>query len=159
MKKVLAVLVSLALFVAVSVAYAADEPKPAQPQGMPMMDHQMMMKGGGGMGMMDCPMMKGDGGKGQMGGMMKGGMMQHHQMMMHDMMQTMKDMMAIQKKMLSTVTPEEKAKMETDLSGMMEKMDKMMSSCKCMMMDMQKPAPGETKEPKKEEPMPMEHKH
>jgi hypothetical protein len=158
MKKVLAVLVSLVLFWAVAFAQAADEQKAAPSQEMPMMDHQTMMKGGDGKSMMmDCPMMKDGDGKGMMsGGMMKGGMMKHHQMMMHDAMQMMKDMMAIQKKMLTGATPEDKMKMEADLSTMMDKMDKMMSSSKCMMMNMQKPAAGEQK---KEEPMPMEHKH
>ena len=155
MKKVLAVLVSLVLFGTVAIARAADEQKAAQPQEMQMMDHHKMMKGDDGKEMMDCPMMKGDGEKGKMG-MMKGGMMKHHRMIMHDMMKMMKQMMAIQKKMLSTATPEEKAKMDAELSAMMEKMDKMLHSCHCMMMDKEKPAAGDQK---KEEPMPMEHKH
>jgi ABC-type uncharacterized transport system permease subunit len=96
-------------------------------------------------------MMKGPDEKG-----MKGGMMKHHQMMMHDMMQMMKDMMAIQKKMLTTTTTEDKAQMGKDLSAMMEKMDKMMLSPQCRMMDMQQPAAGEQK---KHDSMPAEHKH
>ena len=147
MKKVLVTLVSLVLFGSFAVAQAADE----KTSSAPMMDHQMMMKGGDAKGMMDCPMMKGSDGKG-----MKGGMMKHHQMMMHDMMQMMKDMMAIQKKMLTTATPEDKAQMEKDLSIMMEKMDKMMSSPQCTMMDMQQPAAGEQKQ---QDSMPAEHKH
>ena len=147
MKKVLAILLSLVLFGSFAVAQAADEKKDA----MPMMDHQMMMKGGDGKGMMDCPMMKDPDGKGMMGGMMK-----HHQIMMHDMMQMMKDMMAIQKRMLTTVTPQDKAQMEKDLSAMTEKMDKMMSSPKCMTMDMQQPT---AEEQKKQDSMPAEHKH
>ncbi len=160
MKKVLAVLVLLVLFGSFAVAQAADEKKDA----MPMMDHQMMMKGGDEKGMMDCPMMKGPEGKGMMdcqmmkgpeGPSMMGGMMKHHQMMMHDMMQMMKDMMAIQKKMLTSATPEDKAQMGQDLSAMMEKMDKMMTSPQCMKMDMQQPAAGEQK---KQDSMPAEHK-
>jgi hypothetical protein len=147
MKKVLVILVSLVLFGSFAVVQAADEKTAA----MPMMDHQMMMKGGDGKGMMDCPMMKGPDGKGMMGGMMK-----HHQMMMHDMMQMMKDMMAIQKKMLTTLTPEDKAQMGQDLSAMMEKMDKMMTSPQCMKMDMQQPATGAQN---KQDSMPAEHKH
>jgi len=161
MKKVLVVLVSLVLFGSFAVAQAADEKKDA----VPMMDHQMMMKGGDGKCMMDCPMMKGGDGKcmmdcpmmkGHDGKGMMGGMMQHHQMMMHDMMQMMKDMMAIQKKMLTSATPEDKAQMGQDLSAMMEKMDKMMSTPQCMKMDKQPPAVGEQK---KQDSMPAEHKH
>jgi hypothetical protein len=147
MKKVLVILVSLVMFGSFAIAQAADEKAAATP----MMDHQMMMKGGEGKGMMDCPMTKGPDGKGMMGGMMK-----HHQMMMHDMMQMMKDMMAIQKKMLTTTTPEDKAQMGKDLSAMMEKMDKMMSSPQCRMMDMKQPAAGEQK---KQDSVPAEHKH
>ena len=147
MEKVLVILVSLVLFGSFAIAQAADEKNSA----MPMMGHQMMMKGGDGKGMMDCQMMKGPDGKGMMGGMMK-----HHQMMMHDMQQMMMDMMAIQKKMLTATTPEDKAQMGKDLSAMMEKMDKMMSSPQCKMMDMQQPAAGEQK---KQDSMPAEHKH
>jgi hypothetical protein len=150
MKKVLVVLVSLVLCGSFALAQAAEEKKDA----VPTMDQQMMMKGGDGKGMMDCPMMKGGDGKGMMdcpmmkggdGKGMMGGMMKHHQMMMHDMMQMMKDMMAIQKKMLDSATPEDKAQMGKDLSAMMEKMDKMMSCSQCMKMDMQQPAAGEQK--------------
>ncbi len=156
MKKVLVAMVSLALLGSVAVVQAADEQK----QEMPMTNHHMMKDGG--MGMMNCPMVKSDDGKGQMGCQMQGkmggqagGMMKHHKMM-QAMMQMMKDSMTIQKKMITGATPEEKMKMEKDLSAMIEKMDKMMSSCQSMMMDMQKPASADQKN---EESMPMEHKH
>jgi acetylornithine/succinyldiaminopimelate/putrescine aminotransferase len=147
MKKVLMVLVSLVLFGSFAVAQAVDDKK----ADMPMTDQQMMMTSGDGKGMMDCPMMKGADGKGMMDGMMK-----QHQMMMHDMMQMMKDMMAIQKKMLIAAAPEDKAQMGKDLSVMTEKMDKMMASPKCMMMDMQQPA---SEDQKKQDSRPAEHKH
>ena len=152
MKKVLAVLVSLMLFGSFALAQAADEQMAAQPpQGMPMMDHQMMMKGD--KCMLDCPMMKdGDGKSMMIGSMMKGGMMKHHLMMM----QMMKDLMAIQKKMLAAPSAKDKATMGKELSVMMEKMDNMMSSSKCMMMNTQTPAADEQI---KAEPAPMEHKH
>ena len=145
-------MLSLVLLASLTVAQAADEPKSSQPaQGMPTMDCPMM-KGGDGKMMMNCPMMKG--GDGMTDGMPS--MMSHHQMMMHDMMQMMKDMMTIQKQMLASPTAEAKMKMEADLSAMIEKMDKMMSSSHHMMMNMQKPATGGQQ---KEAPMPMEHKH
>ena len=155
MKKVFAVLVSFILLGSFALAQAADEQKAAQPsQEMPMMDHQMM---NGGKGMMDCPVMKpGDGKSMMISSMMKGGMMKEHHMMMHDMMQMMKDMMAVQKNMLASPSAEDKAKLDKELSVMMEKMDKLMTSSKCMMMNDHKPAAGDQN---KEETAPMEHKH
>ncbi len=80
-------------------------------------------KGQAGPGMMPCeqehmPMMK---------------HMMGHGMMMQDMMQTMKKMIEVQQKIVEGVKPAEKKELVKELSGMQEKMDKMIADMKGMM--------------------------
>lgn len=152
MKQVLILLFALMLFALLTVAQAADEQKAAHPtQSMPMMMHGADGKNG-----MECPMvMKAGDDKMTNCSMMRSmnPMMDHHQLM-KDLMQTMQSMLNIQKQMLGIPSAEEKTRMEQDLSAMIEKINKMMSSSQQMMMDMQKPAAGEHQ---KDSPMPMGH--
>lgn len=60
--------------------------------------------------------------------------MMGHGMMMQDMMQTMKKMIEVQRKIVEGVKPAEKNELEKELSGMQEQMDKMMADMKGMMM-------------------------
>ncbi len=59
--------------------------------------------------------------------------MMGHGMMMQDMMQTMKKMIEVQQKIVEGVKPAEKKQLVKELSGMQEKMDKMMADMMGMM--------------------------
>lgn len=89
------------------------------------MNNGMMgeQKGQAGPGMMPCmqehmPMMK---------------HMMGHGMMMQDLVQTMKKMIEVQRKIVEGVKPAEKKALVKELSGMREKMDKMTADMKNMM--------------------------
>src|SRR4030043_2424897 len=134
-------------------------------QQMPM--EQSMMGEGQKMPMMNCPKMQQMQGQ----GMMQGGqqmpmmqmcmpMMQHmmgQNLLAKDMMYMMTDIMKIEKKIISGVSPSEKKETLKELDKMMEKMDSMMSDmrCSCKMMGgmMELPAEPAKKVQEKEEPM------
>src|SRR4030067_1807300 len=134
-------------------------------QQMPM--EQSMMGEGQKMPMMNCPKMQQMQGQ----GMMQGGqqmpmmqmcmpMMQHmmgQNLLAKDMMYMMTDIMKMQKKIISDVSPSEKKETLKELDKMMEKMDSMMSDmrCSCKMMGgmMELPAEPAKKVQEKEEPM------
>ena len=103
-----------------------------------------------------------EGQEGRMGhGMMMGGeqmpMMEHmkaHGMMMGEMMDMMKDIIQMQKRIVAGVKAAEKKELEKELSAMLEKMEKMTSGMKGMMsqgMMMQGMMGGASAETKKEE--------
>jgi hypothetical protein len=76
-------------------------------------------------------------GRGMMGGDQQMPMRQHMTggcMVMMDMMHMMKDMMRIQERMLTGASEADKKKMAQELSGMMERMDTMMSGMHNMQM-------------------------
>ena len=122
------------------------------------------------MPMMNCPKMQQMQGQ----GMMQGGqqmpmmqmcmpMMQHmmgQNLLAKDMMYMMTDIMKMQKKIISGVSPSEKKKTLKELDKMMEKMDSMMSDmrCSCKMMGgmMEPPAEPAKKVQEKEEPIQKE---
>jgi hypothetical protein len=107
-------------------------------------------------------------------GMMQGGpqmpmmqmcmpMMQHmmgQNLLAKDMMYMMTDIMKIQKKIISGVSPSEKKEMLKELDKMMDKMDRMMSDmrCSCKMMGgmMELPSEPAKEEQEKEKPMQKE---
>lgn len=126
---------------------------------------------------MKCPMMQSgpempmmhDGQ--QMQGMMqmcpRMGQMLGHGMMVRDMMQMMMDMIKMQQKMIRGLSPVEKKEMIKDADKMLERMEKMMSDMRGMVMHgmMEQPAPASSKEPESKEteketaPKADPHKH
>ena len=99
---------------------------------MGQMDHSQMQQGDQQM-KMECPKMK----------MMQQGDQEMKMMHCQDTMQMMMNIVDMQEKLLMGVKPEEKEKMLQDIKQMKEKMQGMMSSCKCMMGGMMgQPAPA-----------------
>jgi len=92
----------------------------------------MMMGEGQQMPMMNCPKMQQ--GQGMMQCCPQMPMMMRQSMMMRDMMQMMMDMMKMQEKLLKGVKGSEKQQAIKDMAQMKEKIQNMMSMCKCMMM-------------------------
>ena len=135
-----------------------------QSQGMMHGSQQMPMKQGAmGEGQqmpMMCPKMQQMQGQGMMQGGPQMPMMQHmmgQNLLAKDMMYMMTDIMKMQKKIISGVSPSEKKETLKELDKMMEKMDSMMSDmrCSCKMMGgmMELPAEPAKKVQEKEEPM------
>ena len=138
-----------------------------QSQGMMHGSQQMPMKqeamGEGQQMPMMCPKMQQMQGQGMMQGGPQMPMMQHmmgQNLLAKDMMYMMTDIMKMQKKIISGVSPSEKKETLKELDKMMEKMDSMMSDmrCSCKMMGgmMEPPAEPAKKVQEKEEPMQKE---
>lgn len=110
-----------------------------------------------GHGQMMCPKMKQMQGQGMIQGgqqmmqmchMMGRGIMGHG-MMARDMMQIMTDMIKMQQKIIRGLSPVEKSEMVKDADKMLERLDKMMSDMRGMMMHgmMEQPSPPPFMEP------------
>ena len=127
MKKIIVLLIMLC--VCSAIAYAQMSPATMGEQKGMMCQQGMMMGEGKQMPTMNCPKMQ----QGQ-------GMMQYcpqmmgQGMMMKDIMQMMMDMMKMQEKLLKGVKGHEKQQAMKDMTQMKEKIQNMMSMCKCMMM-------------------------
>jgi hypothetical protein len=141
----------------------------AAPGGPQMKCPMMQMHGQGTQGGQQMPMMHGGQ---QMQGMMemcpkmcpKMGQMMGHGMMARDMMQMMTDMIRMQQKIIRGLSPVEKKEMMKDTDRMLDKMEKMMSDMRGMMMHgmMDQPAPARETEPAEEKPkenVSAPHKH
>ncbi len=76
------------------------------------------------------------------------GQMMGHGMMARDMMQIMTDMIGMQQKMIRGLSPVEKKEMMKDAEKMIEKLEKMMTDMRGMMMHgmMEQPSPATSKE-------------
>lgn len=176
MKKL--VICLLVLFVwSVSVSAEAADPQQqtgeaVAPGGHPTKCPMMQMHGQGIQGDQQPPMMHGGE---QRQGMMqmcpkmcpRMGQMMGHGMVARDLMQLMTDVVKMQQKIIRGLSPVEKKEMTKETDKMLERIEKMMSDMRGMMMHgmMEPPAPAPSKEPESKEtekeatPKADPHKH